>query len=192
MANYKRDIEQLKSKASMFWPEEFSQKQSELSVIPKLLETQDQFIAILSVGVSSLEGLCKLIESSTFPANLFLKHLVVLSDFGGEMLQRVDTQFTWFFPEDSLEYIWQGRTRIHKFRKLPVSGTLNNDKLGISGKKLLRIEPFDDLKKDVMAILLFGSMSIDDETARILSKCEIGNYLGEPDKLEKYICPVFF
>lgn len=86
--NYQRTVEELRNLASMFWPSELSRQEAELSIIPKLIETQDQFIAILSIEVSSLEDLFKIINSSKMSANLFLKHLLVLADFGGEMLQR--------------------------------------------------------------------------------------------------------
>ena len=66
---------------------------AELSVMPKLIETQDQFIAILSVTVSELSGLFQIVDSSTLSANMFLKHLIVLADFGGEIIKRVNSQF---------------------------------------------------------------------------------------------------
>ncbi|MEH2112175.1 hypothetical protein [Nostoc sp.] len=62
--NYQRTVEELRKLASMFWPSELSRQEAELSIIPKLIETQDQFIAILSVDVSSLEGLFQIVNSS--------------------------------------------------------------------------------------------------------------------------------
>ncbi|MEA5555669.1 hypothetical protein VB690_04330 [Nodularia spumigena CH309] len=58
---YQRNVEDLRQLASMFWPSELSKQEAELSVIPKLIETQDQFIAILSVSVSNLNGLFQII-----------------------------------------------------------------------------------------------------------------------------------
>jgi hypothetical protein len=43
------------------------------------------------------------------------------------------------------------------------------------------------LHKDVIAIFLYGSNSINTQSANILSKCEIGNYIGKPDQLAKFI-----
>lgn len=62
--NYRRTADKLREFASMFWPSDLSQKEAELSIIPKLLETQDQFIAILSISVSSLEALFQILNSS--------------------------------------------------------------------------------------------------------------------------------
>ena len=185
--DYQRTVGELRKLASMFWPSELSKQEAELSVIPKLVETQDQFIAILSVGVSSLDGLFQIIDSSNISANLFLKHLLVLSDFGGEMLQRLNSQFNSIFPLKKLNYLWNEQNYCYDFRVLPVQGQLSNSKLGITGKKILENQSLSDLHKDIIAIVLFGSSFIDEKTAQILTKCEIGNYIGLPDKLQKFI-----
>jgi hypothetical protein len=185
--NYRRTVEELRKLASMFWPSELSKQEAELSIIPKLVETQDQFIAILSISISSLEGLFQIIDSSNLPANLFLKHLLVLADFGGEMLQRLNTQFSSIFPSGNLDYLWNTQSYNYSFQVLPVPGQLNNNKLGISGKKLLENQPLSALHKDIIAVVLFSASSVDEKTAEILAKCEIGNYIGLPDKLQKFI-----
>jgi hypothetical protein len=61
--------------------------------------------------------------------------------------------------------------------------------LKIDGKKLLNKHSLDDLQKDAIALLLFGSACSDDdqEVTSTLSKCEIGEYLGKPDELETFI-----
>ncbi|MGI8504022.1 MAG: restriction endonuclease [Hassallia sp.] len=185
--NYKRTVEELRQLASMFWSSELSKQEAELSIIPKLLETQEQFIAILSISVSSLDGLFKIVDSSNLPANIFLKHLIVLADFGGEMLQRLNSQFSSIFPLKRLDYLWNLQNYSYNFQILPVRGGLTNSKLGISGKKLLENQSLSELHKEVIAVLLFGSSTADEKSAEILAKCEIGNYIGQPDKLEKFI-----
>lgn len=185
--NYQRTVEQLREVASMFWPLELSQQEAQLSVIPKLLETQDQFISILSIEVADLEGLFQIVEASQLSANLFLKHLVILSDFGGEMLQRLNSRFLSIFPSGNLEYIWNSRVRVYHFEGLPCQGKLTNSKLGIDGQKILKSKSLSPLHKDVIAVLLFGSSATHDRTAEILAKCEIGNYVGKPDRLTQFI-----
>jgi hypothetical protein len=185
--NYKRTVEELRQLASMFWSSELSKQEAELSIIPKLLETQEQFIAILSISVSSLDGLFQIVDSSNLPANIFLKHLIVLADFGGEMLQRLNSQFSSIFPLKRLDYLWNLQNYSYNFQILPVRGGLTNSKLGISGKKLLENQSLSQLHKEVIAVLLFGSSTADEKSAEILAKCEIGNYIGQPDKLEKFI-----
>lgn len=184
--NYHRTVSKLQKLASMFWPSELSEEAAKLSVIPKLLVTQDEFIAILCVPVTDLDSMFKVVNASSFSGNLFLKHLVILADFGGEQLQRVNSNFKMLFPNNRIEYIWNGRRKTYQFQKLPVSN-LTNNKLGISSQKLLKERKLDKLLQDVAAILILGSACTNEVTAEVLSKCEIGEYLGQPDNLEKFI-----
>ena len=185
--NYRRTPSELQRVAKLFWPPELAQKETELSVIPRLLETQDQFIALLTLAGTDLEKVFRLIETAEIPANLFLKHLVVLADFGGEMLQRINREFAALFPTRKLVYLWNGKQRQYEFQALPVKGQLNNAKLKISGKKLIQASVLDELSKDVIALLLFGSFSTSEDVAQVLAKCELSNYLGRPAKLNTFI-----
>jgi len=153
-----------------------------------LLQTQDQFICILALETPNLDRLFDVIEASSLSANLFLKHLVILADFGGEPLQRVSREFQLLFPEGKLNYHWHGRQHSYTFRALP-RRKFSNVSLHLDGRRLLEQHSLDDLKKDAVALLLFGSAySGDDlEVASALAKCEIGDYLGEPEKLTKFI-----
>ena len=186
-SKYKRTIEELRKKASMFWPSELSQREADLSVIPKLLETQEKFISIIGTDFTNLNSLFKAVDLAKLTSSLFLKHLVVLADFGGEQLMRLNSQFNEVFPTGKFKYICDGSKRTYSFKALPVRGALDNDRLGISGKKLLEKRPFDDLLKDVATILIYGSLCENESAADVLSKCEIGVYLGQPDELAKFI-----
>ncbi len=186
--NYAKTFEQLEAVASKFWSSELSEMESKLSIIPLLLKTQDQFINIISVETPSLEKLFTVIESSSLPANLFLKHLVILADFGGEMLQRVSAEFKTLFPAGELHYFWLDEQRTYKFRALPIH-KFNNKALKIDGKELLNAHPLDELQKDAIALLLFGSAYSDEnqEVASTLAKCEIGEYLGKVGELTAFV-----
>ena len=184
--NYQRTVPELRKLASMFWPSELSEEAAKLSVIPILLKTQDEFIAILSVPVPDLRNLFHVVNASSFSGNLFLKHLVILADFGGEQLQRVNSNFEMLFPSGKMEYLWNGESRIYSFQELPVSN-LTNSRLSISSKRLLKERKLDKLLQDVAAILIFGSACTNEITAEVLSQCEIGDYLGQPEKLERFI-----
>ena len=186
-SKYNRSVEELRELASMFWPPELSQKEADISIIPKLLETQDQFISIIGTDFPDLNSLFRAVELAKFTPNLFLKHLVVLADFGGEQLMRLNSRFHELFPSGRLNYMHHGDLRTYTFQRLPVTGVLNNDRLGISGRKLIEKQPFDELLEDVSTILIYGSAVEDETTAEVLSKCEIGTYLGHPDELTKFI-----
>lgn len=186
--NYQRTFEELEQVAAKFWPAELSEREAKLSVIPLLLRTQDQFINILGIETRELDKLFDIVEASTLSANLFLKHLVILADFGGEMLQRVSREFNLLFPEGRLNYYWHGKPQSYFFKALP-GQALSNKSLHIDGRELSTAYPLDDLKKDAIALLLFGSSYSDgdQEVASTLAKCEIGDYLGKPDELSRFI-----
>lgn len=187
MTQFQRTVDELREVASLFWPEELSKEAADLSIIPLLLDTQDQFLSILSVDVKNFPKLLQMIEIATLPANLFLKHLVILADFGGEILQRVNDNFNSIFPTGVLSYTWKGNIHEYEFQELPLAGRLSNTKLNISGRKISSERKLDSLITDVIALLIFGSVCADAEAAEILSKCEISNYLGESDALKQFV-----
>jgi hypothetical protein len=133
----------------------------------------------------------ELIRTSAFPANLFVKHLVVLSDFGGEQIQRLNRQFDSIFPKKEgkhyFRYMWQEKEYDYVFKKIPIRGNLDNKKLGIDGRNLNIQQELDGLKEDLIAIVLYGANCVEENIANNLSKCEIGNLLGKKDELEKYV-----
>ena len=187
-AKYRKTFEELEKAASKFWPSELSEIEAKLSIIPLLLKTQDQFISIISIETLTLDKLFDIIEASSLPANLFLKHLAILADYGGEMLQRISNEFSTLFPAGELRYNWRGQEQTYSFRALPAR-KLSNTSLRIDGKELLNKYPLDDLQRDAIALLLFGNAYSDgnQEAGSPLSKCEIGEYLGKPDELAIFI-----
>lgn len=187
---YRRTVEQLEQVASKFWPKELSQQESEQSVIPRLIQTQDIFTSILSVAVPDIEEMFQVIDAAALPANLFLKHLVVLADFGGESFKRITSNSDTIFPDNSLVYFWRVgadiEDRVYRFKVFPTRG-FSNSSLKIDAMNLLQENQLTDLQKDAIAILLFGAASTSETTADVLVKCEISDYLGQPDQLERYI-----
>ncbi|AKB19048.1 hypothetical protein [Methanosarcina sp. WWM596] len=185
--NFRRTAAELNALASKFWPPELTELAAEVSVVPLLLETQDQFLSILNISVPDIENIYKIINLSTLRPNLFLKHLSVLADFGGEKLMRLNREFKSLFPENKLRYFVNGNLHEYTFSELPIKSNLNNDKLGISKSKIFDNFEFDNLLKDVSMILIFGSECENPEVSNLCSTCEIGNYLGRPDELEKFV-----
>ena len=185
MSIYKRQIDDLEKNAINWWPEHLHQANAEISVIPRLIETQDDFLNIISLAKKEPYQVFKILEASDFPANLFLKHLSVLADYGGEPIQRLGRAFADIFPTGSIEFIWNSETYTYNFKELPLRG-LGNKKLLIDGVGLSTHKKLSDLYKDVIVLLMFGSTSTASEEAH-LSSCEIGTLLGKPEVLEKYV-----
>ena len=99
MSKYARSLESLREKAVLFWPQEIIEKEASVSILPLLLKTQDKFISILNLADASPEAWKKLVDvSPEMKGNLFLKHLMVLSDLGGEALNKLPP-LTSYFPD---------------------------------------------------------------------------------------------
>jgi hypothetical protein len=189
MAKYNRKIEELESQAIFWWPDRLHVANAKISVIPKLLETQDDFLRIISLSQDNPYHLFDMLGASRFPANLFLKHLSVLADYGGEPIQRLGRSFSTVFKDSnsdhSISFVWEATNYTYKFHALPVRG-LGNKKLFIDGDGLTQSKPLSDIYKDMIVLLMFGSTSTVSELAG-LSACEIGTLLGKAELLEKYV-----
>jgi hypothetical protein len=183
---YKRTPQELELHATKFWSPEISRAVSDASEIPLLLSTQEQFFGILAIPVANIEGVLNVLEASTFPANLFVKHLMVLANFGNEPFKRTSREFTSLFPDGLLDYIWNGMTQQYRFRAAP-GKIFSNQSLKSVGKDLARSVPLTDIMRDAIAILLAGALATDEATAFHFNRCEIGNYIGEPEKLRAFV-----
>lgn len=190
MPKYNRTREELEKEAALWWPEELKEKNALANVLPLLLETQDDFLNIISLSKKEPLQVIELIKVAKFPGNLFLKHLVVLSDYGGEPIQRLGRSFTDIFPKDKkgnyfFEFIWKSKKYKYEFEAFPVKG-LNNKKFGIDGDSLSTERELDAMTKDMIAILLFGATSDFSEQAG-LDSCEIGTLLGNEKELKNFV-----
>lgn len=192
MGNYQKNITELASNAVFWWPSFLSDLETNASIIPTLIQTQDKFLSLLTLADKDPYMVFELLKSSEFPANLFLKHLVVLSDFGGEQIQRLNKQFSSVFPDkvggrNGFTFTWKEKEHRYNFKKLPITGNLDNKKLSINGPSISKNIAIDELKEDLIAILLYGSNSLNESTAHSLMKCDIGNLLGNKEQLEQYV-----
>ncbi len=186
----KRTIEELHQSASLFWPKFLVQQQLEQSIIPVLIETQQQFLSILALELENPLDIFTTLEISKLSANLFLKHLLILADFGGEKLQRLNQEFDLLFPDGELEYIWNNTQFCYRFQVLPISGILSNQKLNVSSQKLLlRKQTLSEVYKDIIVVLLFAGDSTNPKISGIFKTwgCQIGQLMGKYDELSEFI-----
>ncbi len=187
--SYRRTISELQENAVLWWPDSLKEKNSLANVLPVLLRTQDDFLRILHLGKNDPLHVLELIKSVKFPGNLFLKHLVVLADYGGEPIQRMGRSFSDIFPRDDDGYYfnfqWREKHHKYRFKKMPVNG-LNNKKLSIDGIGLAKDRQLDALTSDMIAIVLFAASS-DLANQAGLEACDIGALLGDSDSLDRYV-----
>ena len=72
MNDYTRDIVTLQSHASMWWTQNLRHKNAAISIIPKLLQTQDDFISILKLSKIVLLKFLNWFEWQVFQLIYFL------------------------------------------------------------------------------------------------------------------------
>ena len=192
MAKYNRTITELITKAALWWPEELKTKNALANVLPLLLKTQEDFLRLIVLSKNDPFQVFDLIKVAKYPANVFLKHLAVLADYGGEPIQRLGRSFKDIFPKDKgekgkyyFDFIWKEKTYRYEFKALPVNG-LNNKKLFIDGEGLIKEKELDNLMCDMIALLLFASTSDYAEHAGLIA-CEIGTMLGNEDALIRFV-----
>lgn len=188
--NYNRDINVLEANAVLWWPESLTDKNANVSIIPNLLKSQTKFLSILNLSKESPFQIFDVLVASKFPVNLFLKHLSVLANYGGEPIQRLGRSFSDIFKQSDgthkVFFSWEGENYEYEFESLPLRG-LGNKKLLMDGEGLLvEQSELTSLFKDMIVILLFGSTSTVSQEAA-LSSCEVGTLLGKPDLLEDYV-----
>ena len=118
---YERTIDELEPRACKWWPKEVRDEAQEISVLQTLLDSQERFISILKLADKhNASNLFELIDAARFSYSLFLKHLVVLTDFGSEPLQRVNKDFDELFADRKLSYNIGNGVVEYQFNSLPV------------------------------------------------------------------------
>ncbi len=188
---YKKTLADLEKVAIKWWPKALEESVASASVLPKLLETQEQFISVLKLAGRQPQQIFDVVRAGSLPANLFLKHLVVLADYGGELIKRLGQEFAQVFTEISpsgkplMNFVFQGKSQIYEFKALPISN-LSNTKLGIDGKAILKQREVDDLMQDLSMILLYGSSSSASHLAS-LDRCDIGSLVGDAQAIDTYV-----
>ena len=189
--NYNRKFADLEKRAVKWWPKELEATVAAESVIPKLLATQEQFINILKLSGKNSHQVFDVLLASEMPANLFLKHLVILADYGGELMKRLGREFKEVFAIDpatnrrAMQFIFRGQKEAYAFETLPVSG-LGNTKLEIDGAAIVKPVGLSPLYRDMIMILMHGATA-DVAHLAALEKCEIGMLLGDEAAIDKYV-----
>lgn len=186
---YERTLEELEKHGCRWWPKEVRDKAAEISVLHTLIETQDKFISILKLlNRNEPERITPLLKASGIPYNLFLKHMLVLADFGGEPLQRVNADFINIFPEGTLTFDSGQEEKTYRFKKLPINGKLDNKKMKTSTVEDFETASYDaDLCEDIVMLVSYGSTAARASVRAILYKCVLSEYFGQSKKIDKFV-----
>lgn len=184
-----RSIENLEQNAIKFWPAEIAVQEKDISIIPKLIETQDKFISLLNISdANPFIWKQTLLSTKSMSSNLFLKHLMVLSDIGGESLMRFKKELPLVFGE-FLTFNWEGETFSYKFQTLTANKPWSNKNLYVDGNGLSKEVSLTPMMEDICMLLLFGGATITNKElpVDIINKCIIGSLLGKTTELELFV-----
>lgn len=176
----------LEEGACLYWPEELAKKASEISALSPLVETQDIFLSVLKTADKSPTAWEQVVlASDKLSPNLFLKHLMILSDIGGERLQRFKKDILIIFPSGGFDYEWKGNKYSHKFTTTTNKWTNKNIYVEKSLLLLARSD-FSPEMRDVAMLLIWGASIVNNEKLplEVVEKCLIGTMLGSPKELD--------
>lgn len=185
----KRTIQDLENNALKFWPETIAQMERNSSVIPKLIETQDKFISLLNVADATPFAWKNVLSNSKLlSANLFLKHLMVLSDIGGEKLMRFKPELNKVFQSNSMEFAWNSKNYIYKFQSISGKKIWSNSHLKVDGIGLAKAHELSPMMEDIINLILYGGLTLSDNIpVEIEEKCIIGNLIGHKKELDAFV-----
>ena len=184
-----RSYSELKSQAVNFWPLELAHKEKDASIIPRLIETQDKFISLLHVADSNPHAWKEILPKTTqLPANLFLKHLMILTDIGGEKLQRFKTELPAVFEKHVMSFTWRDKGYKYHFKTFGNKIAWSNKSLAVDGLGLANPLPLNAIMEDVITLLIHGAASTDEDLPEVIAdKCIIGGLLGDKPSLDKFV-----
>jgi len=185
----RRSYADLRRNALNFWPSALAEREQEASVIPRLIESQDKFISLLHVADSSPDCWKSILAQTTnFPANLFLKHLMVLTDMGGEPLKRLKTQLPAVFPDGQMAFMWRDAEHAYRFTSLHATAQWDNKNLHVDGKGLLAPSDLMPAIEDVAMLLLYGGSATSPNLPDFVAdKCMVGTLLGSKAQLDTFV-----
>ena len=189
MRSYRREPDQIRQHASLFWPRElFGASQNDTAqLISLLLETQETFLDVLSLSEKTYDSWLRILEETSLPANLFLKHLMILTDIGGEILKRLTP-----LKVSEICFLWNGTQQNYTFQRINKDKASNNS-LYIKTDQLLQDRPLTNAVKerivDVAMLLMFGGLAQNIDLPKdIQDRCAAGLLLGNRSEIKRFIC----
>ncbi|UWZ97424.1 hypothetical protein [Vibrio splendidus] len=188
MNKYKQTLGQLQAKASMHWSKDMLDAAGAHSALPILLETQEEFIALLTIASKSpLSWRNVLMESTSLTPSIFLKHLMVLSDLGGEALNKL-TPMSQYFSRNTISFEFNEQLTEYQFREIGEQCSLTNSALKVDAKSVVKNSDFTDRMFDVVMLLMFGSLDPNNQLPQdVQEKCSIGALLGNAEEIDSYV-----
>ncbi len=188
MKEFAETLEELRKYAVLHWPPEVLERAATASVLPILLETQEHFLSVLKLADSHPEAWEKALRlTQSLSGSVFLKHLMVLTDVGGEPLNKL-VPLSRAFPSGFMQYVWNGQEYTYHFQAALGRNSLTNENLHVDGSSILKGRSFDALGYDMAMLLIHGEASLGNKLPDdFKAKCLVGGLIGQPDILEQFV-----
>lgn len=188
MGTYNRSLDELKINAALHWSKDMLEKAESYSVLPLLLQTQDEFIYVLKLASKSPTSWFEILnQSKTLTHQLFLKHLMVLTDLGGESLNKLPPLSN-YFNGNKISFNWNDDLFEYNFKEIHNKVPLTNASLKVDARSMYKEKTFTNRMYDTVMLLLFGALDEKNELpSDAQSKCNIGLYIGKKEDISKII-----
>ena len=186
----KRSLKQLQNTGLLRWPETLLAAAKNASVLDQLLESHNAFLQVCAGEAFNANSWPEGINNQQVIApNLFLKHLMALTDIGGEALNKL-TPLMKYFPTGAINLeLAGGETLSYEFKVIQNTTSLHNTALGVSSSQLLAEEKKLDAKGlDVVMLLMFGGLDLTSELTPELGEIfSVGKFIGKRSLLVEYV-----
>ena len=188
MTRFNRSLDELREHAVLYWPQEIMDGSDAMGTLPLLLKTQGEFISILNIATKNPTSWYDALKTSkSVSETMFLKHLMVLSDLGGEALNKL-TPIINFFEYGSLRFEWDGREHEYKFKEINQKCSLTNSALKVDAKHLPNNHSLNGRGYDVCMLILFGAFAKGSSLPSDISeKCSLGSFIGDINGLDDFL-----
>ncbi|QLR41658.1 hypothetical protein HV346_02750 [Enterobacter sp. RHBSTW-00994] len=182
------EFAELSKSACLYWPKELAEEALSVSLISPLIETQEEFLSILKISSHTPTSWVDAIKlCDAISPNLFLKHLMVLSDVGGERLQRYSKDIKRIFPDGKMVFETNGKEHSYEFKS---KRSWNTKNLNVEKSLLLKnIDDFSDEMMDVCMLILWAANTINNTALpkEMIDNCIIGNMIGNKEEITKFV-----
>lgn len=186
---YLRSIKDLEEVGCKWWPKEVREEAMKVSILQYLLDTQDKFISILKLSDrANPQVMLDILDASKIEYHLFLKHLILLTDVGGEPLKRFNSSFGEIFPDGKMTYKIDEVLYSYEFSSFPVRGKFDNERLQIDVlENIKRPCKNKNLCKDLIMLLMYGGASTSARARAVLYRNTAYEYVGNKKLIDDYV-----
>ena len=183
-----KTVEQLQENSVRWWPSDILKTAALISPAVMIKNSHPIFLKTLVELPTNVTDVREALHSIPMPFNLFLKHLLILADFGGELVKRIHLDRRKLFPASmDFRISIDGIDHLISVDGFLNSNSMNNSKLKIDGQSIIEPTAALDIQVDLAQIVLFGNFATDHALAITLQSCDLFKFVGHDNDLRDFI-----